>query len=201
MLWLQLNAAVQIPSHKKFASTASRMNDQMFLTGPNSSLTAQHGYEGTRRHVFLFFHFFPETDRRKKVPEKAKEFPENVPKELNNFFIYFYWLIQPDDPTHTKICSTLTPRSHIPPNCEKRAFVDLFSRDLFTSGLFSRAPFLRRLFVRGYFFSGNFFLSTFSPGFVHEGLYPEIFMSDHDSTRRQSSYNVLWLLWNAIRKK
>ena len=50
----------------------------------------------------------------KKVPEKEKEYQENLPRKVEQF-CYFYRLIPSHDPTrtHTKRCSTLTPRSHI----------------------------------------------------------------------------------------
>ena len=80
--------------------------------------------------------FFPDSKKRSLL----KEWPENLGRKLNNF-LNFYRLIPPDDLTHTKRCSTLTPRSHIYQTVRNEHAGDLFSKGPFFSGNIFRRTF------------------------------------------------------------
>ena len=112
---------------------------------------------------------------RKKVPGKKRASPkkrsllkENLPRDVEQF-INFYRLITPDDSTHIKRCSTLTPRSYIHLTARntrletffpeilflRTIFEDFFSKDLLSRETFFREFFSQGLFIRG-LFSVNF---------------------------------------------
>ena len=89
---------------------------------------------------------------KKKSPKKRsllKEWPKNLPKEIEQFFV-FYRLIPPEDYTRQKILNA-HPAILYQSNCEKRAFFlgNFFHGDLFSKGL---GPLFRWLFSWGLFF-------------------------------------------------